>query len=289
MSQPKISVVLGSYNRLKFLKLTIESIRKEQENIKIDSEIIVIDGGSTDGTIKWLTKQKDIISIIQHNQNPRRPWGYFMNLGFKCAQGKYICMVSDDCLIVPNAIKNGYELFEKKLQNKEKIGALAFFYRNSPFFYKDWKKPGKYFVNKVFDKIYINHGMYLKEALQEIDYIDEKNYEFYCADVDLSFKLQQHGYACIPAPNSYIEHYMHANIKLRKHNEKPLQKDFLQLQKKWNTFMPEDTAFTSISKEHSDTYQTINQFKKAHFTNMQFWTLVLKEIINKRIGKNREQ
>ena len=49
----------------------------------------------TDATIRWLARQKDIVSIIQHNRGKwqgkpieRRSWGYFMNQGFKCARGK---------------------------------------------------------------------------------------------------------------------------------------------------------------------------------------------------------
>ena len=53
---PKISVVIGSFNRCKLLKLCIESIRDELETLEY--EIIVVDGGSTDGTVEWLTLQK---------------------------------------------------------------------------------------------------------------------------------------------------------------------------------------------------------------------------------------
>lgn len=45
-----VSVVLGSLNRITFLKLTIQSIREELKNAPFTHEIIVIDGGSTDGT-----------------------------------------------------------------------------------------------------------------------------------------------------------------------------------------------------------------------------------------------
>ena len=54
-----ISVVLGTYNRLSFLKLTIESIRKELKEFAY--EIFVVDGGSDDGTLEWLLQQKDIV------------------------------------------------------------------------------------------------------------------------------------------------------------------------------------------------------------------------------------
>ena len=91
-----ISVVLGSYNRLNFLQLAIQSVRAQ-----VDSqlrEIIVVDGGSSDGSMEWLLEQKDIITIVQHNRGEwlgkkitRRSWGYFMNLAFKCASAKYVC------------------------------------------------------------------------------------------------------------------------------------------------------------------------------------------------------
>ena len=114
MSRPTVSVVIGSYNRIDFLKLTLESVRRELEPAA--AEIIVVDGGSDDGSLEWLIAQKDIVTIVQHNRGTwrgkpvkRRSWGYFMNLGFKSAQGKYVCMLSDDCLVVPGAIRNGIE------------------------------------------------------------------------------------------------------------------------------------------------------------------------------------
>jgi glycosyltransferase involved in cell wall biosynthesis len=67
-----LSVVLGSYNRLKFLKLTLASIREELSRCSFRSEIIIVDGGSTDGTLKWLMKQKDVMTIVQHNRGEWR-------------------------------------------------------------------------------------------------------------------------------------------------------------------------------------------------------------------------
>ena len=46
--KPIISIVLGTYNRKNFLKETIKSIRNN--NINVPYEIIVIDGGSSDGS-----------------------------------------------------------------------------------------------------------------------------------------------------------------------------------------------------------------------------------------------
>lgn len=229
----QISVVLGSYNRLNFLKLTIQSIRQELQ--ALSHEIIVVDGGSDDGSLQWLVEQKDVITIVQHNrgewegkQIERRSWGYFMNLAFKSAQGKYVCMLSDDCLLVPGAIINGYELFERELTAGRKIGAVAFYWR-------DWSAQKKYHVGCTFgNKMYVNHGIYLNSALKEVDYIDEENFFFYCADGDLCLKMWQLGYECIDSRTSFVEHYPHANLGVRKTNYERQSQDEKNYFKKWS-------------------------------------------------------
>ena len=205
MSSVEISVVIGTFNRNKMLINCIESIRSN--GITVPYEMIVIDGGSEDATPMWLFHQKDILTIVQHNRvakngdtTLRRSWGYFMNLGFRSAEGKYICMLSDDCYIHRDAIMNGYRLMEADTQHK--IGACAFLFRDC--FIND-----QFFVYKFRDKTLVNHGIYRKEVLQSLGWIDEENFKFYLADTDLSLKIWAKDYQIIPSPDSLIEHYRH--------------------------------------------------------------------------------
>jgi len=264
MSKPIVSVVLGSYNRLKLLKLTIDSIRQEIKNLAC--EIIVIDGGSTDGSLAWLKKQKDVITILQHNRGvwkgrrvKRRSWGYFMNIGFKAASGKYICMLSDDCLIIPNALVNGINCFEEKLSQGEKVGAMAFYWR-------DWPVIDDYIVSFNFDKLYVNHGLYLKAALEDIGYIDEDNFFFYCADSDICLKMMNKGWQVLEAPDSYIEHYAHAYVGVKKGNAGLVGKDVENLIKKWKGIYffgeDDDKIHSTKSKQYTDKTNTVRKFKK---------------------------
>jgi glycosyltransferase involved in cell wall biosynthesis len=260
-----LSVVLGTYNRKTFLKQTIESVRQELSNATFPYEIIVIDGGSTDGTLHWLTQQKDIILIIQHNRGKwqgkkikRKSWGYFMNLGFKCAQGKYICMLSDDCLVIPGAIIDGYNLFELKLLTHEKVGAVAFFYR-------DWPDQIKYHVHTYWGVVNVNHGLYLNEALKKVDYIDEDTYQFYSGDIDLVYKLLNDSYTSIFSENSFIEHFVHANIQNRLDNYQIGNDDSNKFYKKWSPI------FKNIDLSASDKRNQIEINFTDKYDTIQFW------------------
>ena len=260
----QISVVLGSLNRKRFLKAAIQSVRKN--GISVPYEIIVVDGGSTDGSLRWLSRQKDIITIVQHNLGNfggqpviRRSWGYFMNLAFRCAQGRFIVMISDDSLLIPASIMNGIHYFEDLTAQGRTIGAVAFYFRN-------WPEQPKYFVRTTLgDKIAVNHGMFLRSALEDVGWIEEERYRFYHADGDLCLKLWQRGYEVVDCPRAFVEHFRHANSKVRKHNIQKQKADWSAYLNRWNgIFYDPDKDDTGgwIYSDYYDHKRTVKNFPK---------------------------
>lgn len=261
-----ISVVLGSYNRKEFLYQAIESIRSN--GITVPYEIIVVDGGSTDGALEWLCSQSDIITIVQHNRtaagnqlSKRRSWGYFMNLGFKCAEGRYIVMISDDSLLVPGAVMNGVRHCETLRQDGRNVGAVAFYWRN-------WPEQREYWVGLTHgEKMFVNHGLYVRAALQQVAWIDEDRYQFYCADGDLCLKLWEQGYEVVDCPTSFVEHFSHANPAVRHSNLESERHDRTVYQDRWRGifFDPDKPNRRDwICLTYDDPTKTAEGFKRAN-------------------------
>jgi GT2 family glycosyltransferase len=247
---PIVSAVIGSYNRRRFLEVSIETLR--EESTRVPMEIIVVDGGSPDGSVEWLTKQKDVVTIVQHNRGEwrgktirRRSWGYFMNLAFKAAQGKYILMVSDDSLVVPGAVERGVRYFESLLASGRPVAAMAFYWRN-------WPEQHEYNVGLgVGGKMFVNHGLYLRERLEEIGWIDEERYLFYHADADLCLRLWRKGYEVVDCPDSFIEHYGHAAPTVRATNFERERQDWENYLAKWRG------VFGDPATETTGTWKTL--------------------------------
>ncbi len=231
-ARPVISVVLGSFNRLPLLRRAIESVRANLDNLR--GEIIVIDGGSSDGSIDWLVEQKDIVAIVQHNRyvaggqtRRRMSWGRFMNVGFRAAGADRIVMISDDCYLLPDAISNALTRIEEAERVGLAVGACAFYFRN-------WPQESDYYVQRTLGgNLMVNHGLYCRAALSAAGYANEDDYAFYKADSDLSLAIWQAGYAVIDAPGSVCEHFMSQEEAVRVSNNATLEYDRRQLHKRW--------------------------------------------------------
>ena len=118
----KISIITVCYNNINGLERTFESVKKIKSAFSesIDFEWIIVDGGSTDGTVSYLQeKSKAIDYWISENDT-----GIYnaMNKGISIANGDYyIFMNSGDIF--------SEELFESQLDN-ELEGGYELIYGN---------------------------------------------------------------------------------------------------------------------------------------------------------------
>ena len=89
--KPLVSIIINCFNGDKYLQQTIDSvINQTYKNI----EFIIIDGGSTDGTIEIIKKNEKNIS--KWISEPDEGLYDAMNKGVKLSQGEIIGMVNSD-------------------------------------------------------------------------------------------------------------------------------------------------------------------------------------------------
>ena len=100
-SNPLVSIVLTTLNCARFLREAVDScINQTYRNL----ELIIVDGGSTDGTLEILTSYQDprIRTINQKYNFGKLPGA--LNLGLDNALGEYLSWMQGDSIYHPKAI-----------------------------------------------------------------------------------------------------------------------------------------------------------------------------------------
>ena len=129
---PSISVIMPCLNVAKYIDECIRSVINQ--TIK-DIEIIIIDAGSTDGTIEIANKYclSDARICLVHSD--KKSYGYQMNLGISLAKGEYISIVETDDYIEQDMLEVLYREAKKSDADYVK-GTSEGFFRCNGF---DWR------------------------------------------------------------------------------------------------------------------------------------------------------
>jgi len=96
--QPLVSIITPSFNQAQFLEQTTLSV-KEQGYPNI--EHIIIDGGSTDGTLDILKKYTDSVTWVSE---PDEGQSQAINKGFTMAKGEIVGWINSDDYYLPGVV-----------------------------------------------------------------------------------------------------------------------------------------------------------------------------------------
>ncbi len=106
-----ISIVMPNYNGRRFLKESIESVRRQTYT---DWELLVVDDGSTDGSeeiVTAISKEDTRIHLLRCPKN--QGVALTRNLGIQKAKGAYIALLDNDDTWEPEKLEKQLELLEK--------------------------------------------------------------------------------------------------------------------------------------------------------------------------------
>lgn len=174
-----ISIVTGTLNRLELLKYVINNTVGNSELV----ELVLVDGGSTDGTIEYLKSlNHPRIKLIEVGE--RSSYSHYMNLGIKNASHELIVQWNDDVLLC-----NTWEEILNEIDDSEYYifpwvrGSVETFLtdKNSLF-------NGSYIL---FDGC-MNFGIYKKSVFRKIGMYDSQ-FQYYWCDSDMTERCMRFG------------------------------------------------------------------------------------------------
>jgi len=212
-SKNLISIVIPAYNCEDTIEKCLDSLKKlKWEN----TEIIIINDGSTDQTSKILKKYKEIIVINTKNKGPSNA----RNLGIKKAKGEFIAFTDSDCILHPEWLEELYKGFtsdkiagvggdQQSPSDETETGKLIQDFMKSVGFVADYLKTSQNLIKT-------NHNptcnvLYRKSVLKEIGGFDEKLWPG--EDVEIDLKIIRKGYFLYYNPKSIVYHYRPKNLK----------------------------------------------------------------------------
>ena len=186
----KLSIIVPTLNRLQSLVRCIRSLRQHAPTV--EHEIIVIDGGSTDGTKEWLHNQLDLI-VLQHNQ--RLGCVKAFNDGFRISRGEYCAQLSDDVKLRDDCLDAAC----KMLDARPTIGQVVIRHRQGG------RMQGPMFKTKCGKYLFAAFGVTRKALGDKVGWWGD--YYHQQGDPELSIKIYNEGLSIKILPDKYVHHY----------------------------------------------------------------------------------
>lgn len=208
----RVSVVINTYNRVKSLKNTLESLRYQTNN---DFEVIVVNGPSTDGTEQLLSQYAEYIKVYPCTI---RNLSISRNIGIEQSSGDIVAFIDDDAIAEPNWISDLINAYEDN--DIGGCGGLVYDHTgcNLQYKYSSCDRTGKtdYSIIPPFDEynspksekfLYLQgtNCSFKKKALVDIGGFDEV-FEYYLDEVDVCMRMIDKGYVLLPLDRAIVYH-----------------------------------------------------------------------------------
>jgi GT2 family glycosyltransferase len=227
---PKVSIIIPSFNGLELLKVSIPSLLKTNYP---NFEIIVVDNGSSDGSVSFLSNVDPKVSVMPLKENKGIVIPY--NLGANVAHGSLISFLNNDMEVDPNwllplvlAVESnenvaGCDFKHINYYQREKIDS----YGGAGCFIDNYGNPvlrGSGEIDKgqfnFQEEVFYGLAIFKKDLIMKVGGFDESFFGYY-DETDICWRLHRLGYKIIFVPESVIYHMGSVTSSDRSSYKKP--------------------------------------------------------------------
>lgn len=263
----QFSIITPSLNQSQFIEETLKSVASQTYK---NYEHIIIDGGSTDNTIKILKKYKKIypdkITWISEKDKGQTE---AINKGFKMAKGEILAYLNSDDIYAKDTLKIVADFFKKNPQAKIFYGKGGFIDENGNFLgYYKTQSPT---LENLFKECVISQpSVFMKRELyEEIGSFDESLN--YAMDYDYWIRIaKKYQFYFIDKVLSYTR--LHKNTKTNQ-SEKVF-KEILKVLKKNYGKVSDEAVFNYAYVKSKNNFGKIKEALKIYFKYQQFPRIV---------------
>ena len=181
----KISVVIPTLNRINTLQRALDSVINQTYK---PAEIIVVDNGSSDGTLKFLREQYPKITILTEN---KIGVSSARNKGIKQSINQWIALLDSDDAWHPRKLEIQTSMLDSALKEYNLIHTDEVWFRNNKHInqMKKHKKQGGYIFERCLSLCCISPSsvLFKKNILDKVGLFDESLPV--CEDYDMWLKI----------------------------------------------------------------------------------------------------
>jgi GT2 family glycosyltransferase len=217
----KVSVVIPNWNGRHLLRIVLASLDAQTFRA---FETIVVDNGSSDESVTYLTQQWPAVRVVSLEEN--RGFSAAVNAGIFAGAGRYVALVNNDVELAPSWIQALVDLMETdehiasatgKLldytdrSQLQEAGALFAWEASSRMRGAGEKDVGQYDTVEDVFSVCAGASLYRRTIIDEIGGFDESFFAYF-EDVDWGFRAQLAGYRAVYTPAAAAYHIGSATV-----------------------------------------------------------------------------